>query len=114
MPSGRSYTTTAGNTSLGVNGLARSTTCVDSAFLGSQADASFFCALLSLPASGPAAKATTSQKARTIHLLQRPHGRLAIRCALSTLYTTPPNEDSPCPRRRRPPSPGTSSGSSHI
>src|SRR6266571_5559503 len=74
----RSYTTSAGKTSLGVNFLASSTTWVDSAFFGSQADASFFWALLSLPASGPAAANTTTQKTSTTHLLQRPHGRLAI------------------------------------
>src|SRR6266508_5939611 len=73
----RSYTTTAGKVSLGVNRLARSTTWVDSAFFGSQADASFFWALLSLPASGPATATTTSQKAMTPHLDQRPHGILA-------------------------------------
>src|SRR6266545_659897 len=77
-PSARSYTTRAGKTSLGVNRLARSTTWVDSALFGSQADASFCCALLSLPASGPATTNTAIQKTSTAHLLQRPHGKLAI------------------------------------
>src|SRR6266545_7673090 len=87
-----SYTTTAGKVSLGVNGLDSSTTCVDSAFLGSHADASFFWALLSLLASGPATTNTTIQRARTIHLVQRPQGRPAIPRALSTLSTTPPED----------------------
>src|SRR6266536_575756 len=74
----RSYTTTAGKVSLGVNRLARSTTWVDSAFFGSQADASFFCALFSLPASGCATNNTAIQKAKTNHLVHRPLGRPAI------------------------------------
>src|SRR4029450_13272846 len=53
-PSGRSYTTRAGKTSLGANRLASSTTWVDSALLGSQADESFCWALFSLPGNGPA------------------------------------------------------------
>src|SRR6266545_552035 len=67
--------------------LARSTTWVDSAFFGSHEDASFFCALLSLPESGPATTNTAIQKTRTAHLLQRPHGRAANRLAL---LMTPP------------------------
>jgi len=65
--------------SLGVNRVARSTTWVDSAFLGSQAEASFCWALFSLPARGPATANAAIQNARTTHLVQRPHGRLAIR-----------------------------------
>src|SRR6266540_354412 len=71
------------------------TTCVDSAFFGSQDDASFFWALLSLPESGPATTNTKIQNARTNHFVQRPHGKLAILCALPM---TPP-----VPRARHPP-----------
>src|SRR4029453_14512588 len=67
-PSGRSCTTRAGNASLGENCLASSTTWVDSALLGSQAEESFCWALLSLADSGPAAANTTIQKAPTTHL----------------------------------------------
>src|SRR4029434_6306261 len=62
-------------------------TWVDSALFGSQEEASFCWALLSLPARGPASANTTIQKARTAHLLQRPAGKAAIRRAL--LMTTP-------------------------
>src|SRR5215218_1020902 len=86
-PSGRSYTTSAGKTSLGANRLASSTTWVDSALLGSQAEASFCWALFSLPASGPATANTTTQKPRTTHLVRRPPGRLTIR---RTPLMTPP------------------------
>src|SRR5829696_1344287 len=86
-PTGRSYTTRAGNTSLGVNCLASSTTWVDSALLGSQADESFCWALLSLPASGPATANTATQKTRTTHLVQRPHGSAANR--RTPLITSP-------------------------
>src|SRR6266536_2527849 len=74
----RSYTSTAGKTSLGVNLLASSTTWVDSAFFGSQEDASFFSALLSLLESGQVNPSTAIQKARTNHLAQRPDGKAAI------------------------------------
>src|SRR5512132_2798276 len=104
-PSGRSYTTSAGNTSLGENRLASSTTWVDSAFLGSQADESFCWALFSLPASGPATANTAIQNPRTTHLVQRPQGRAAIRRAL--LMTTPschsPHRRSRVHRAARPP-----------
>src|SRR6266700_1588848 len=73
-----SYTTTAGKVSLGTNLLARLTTWVDSAFFGNHADASFFCASLSLPASGPETANTTAQKAKKSHFVQRPDGSLAI------------------------------------
>src|SRR5215207_2566264 len=86
-PSGRSYTTRAGNTSLGANRLASSTTWVDSALLGSQAEESFCWALLSLPASGPATANTTTQNPRTTHLVRRPPGRPTIR---RTPLMTPP------------------------
>jgi hypothetical protein len=46
--------------------------------LGSQAEESFCWALLSLADSGPATANTAIQKTNTTHLLQRPHGRLAI------------------------------------
>src|ERR1700729_2612026 len=52
----------------------RFTTCVDSALAGSQAEASFFSAFVSLPASGPAAAMTMTQKTRTSHLVRRPPG----------------------------------------
>src|SRR5215207_6732755 len=86
-PSGRSYTTSAGKMSLGVNCLASSTTWVDSAFWGSQADESFCWALFSLPASGQATANTAIQKTSTIHLVQRPHGSAANR---RTPLITPP------------------------
>src|SRR4029453_19206921 len=73
--------------SLGENRLASSTTWVDSAFLGSQADESFCWALFSLPASGPATANTAIQNTRTTHLVQRPAGKLAIR--RTPLITTP-------------------------
>src|SRR5215207_10434820 len=81
----------------GANRLASSTTWVDSAFWGSQAEESFCWALFSLPASGPATATTTIQKARTTHLVQRPHGRAAIRRAQ---FMTPPSRHIP---HRRPP-----------
>src|SRR5829696_2024769 len=72
--------------SLGVNRLASSTTWVDSALWGSQADASFCWALLSLPASGPATANTATQKTSTAHLPQRPLGMLAnLRARFMTL-----------------------------
>src|SRR6266540_5477818 len=86
-PSARSYTTSAGKTSLGVNRSARLTTCVDSALCGSQAAASFCWALLSLPASGPATANTATQKPRTNHLVRRPPGMPAN---LRTPPMTPP------------------------
>src|SRR4029453_38437 len=73
--------------SLGANRLASSSTWVDSALFGSQAELSFCWALFSLPASGPAAANTPIQNARTTHLLQRPLGRLTIR---RTPLMTPP------------------------
>src|SRR6266536_736423 len=87
---GRSYTTTAGKVSLGVNRLASSTTCVDSAFFGSQEDASFFCALSSLPANDHATANTAIQKTRTNHLLQRPHDRAVILRARSITPSASP------------------------
>src|SRR5829696_3482797 len=84
-PSGRSYTTRAGNTSLGANRLASSTTWVDSALAGSQAEESFCWALFSLPASGPATANTAIQNPKTTHLVRRPLGRPTIlRAALMT------------------------------
>src|SRR5215211_3222650 len=73
--------------SAGANRLASSTTWVDSALWGSQAELSFCWALLSLPASGPATANTAIQKPRTTHLLQRPLGRPTIR---RTPLMTPP------------------------
>src|SRR5215211_1047199 len=78
-PSGRSYTTRAGNTSEGANRLASSTTWVDSALFGSQADESFCWALFSFPASGHATAITTIQNPRTTHLVRRPLGKPTIR-----------------------------------
>src|SRR4029453_3406188 len=88
-PSGRSYTTRAGNTSEGENCLASSTTRVDSAFWGEQEEASFCWALFSLPASGPATANTTIQNPRTTHLPQRPPGRAAIFRATPILAARP-------------------------
>src|SRR6266542_1195120 len=80
-PSARSYTTSAGKTSLGVNRLARSTTWVDSALLGSHSDASFCWALLSLPASGPATATTAIQKA--CDPPRCAHAALKVRCVVA-------------------------------
>src|SRR5215218_4872343 len=72
--------------SAGANRLASSTTWVDSALWGSQAEESFCWALLSLPASGPATANTAIQKTRIIHLVQRPLGMLAnLRTRFMTL-----------------------------
>src|SRR5215216_1162036 len=73
--------------SLGANRLASSTTWVDSALLGSQAELSFCWALFSLPARGPATANTATQKPRTTHLVRRPPGRPTIR---RTPLMTPP------------------------
>src|SRR4051794_10208211 len=54
------------------NAVCRSRTFVDSALPGSQFFASFFSALVSLPASGPAAATSTTQKSSTSHLVRRP------------------------------------------
>src|SRR4029453_5666008 len=80
--------------SLGANRLASSTTWVDSAFLGSQAEESFCWALFSLPASGPAAANTAIQKTRTTHLLQPPPGIPPNRRAQ---LMTPPKPSHPMP-----------------
>src|SRR5215212_8399818 len=94
--------------SLGVNRLASSTTWVDSALLGSQAEASFCWALFSLPARGPATANTAIQKTSTPHLLQRPPGSPAIRRAQPM---TPPT---PSLSYRRPPSMFPASRSTQI
>src|SRR5215216_1046662 len=83
--------------SLGANRLASSTTWVDSALWGSQAELSFCWALLSLPASGQATANTAIQKPRTTHLPQRPLGRLTIR---RTPLMTTPSRHSPHHRSR--------------
>src|SRR6266511_2722866 len=58
-----------------------------SASLGSHADASFYWALLSLPASDPATANTATQKPRTNHLVRHPPGKPAN---LRTPPMTPP------------------------
>src|SRR5215469_17767333 len=63
-------------------------TWVDSALAGSQFCASFFSALVSLPASGPASATMISQNATTTHLARRPAGSLAIEPIL--LMKSPP------------------------
>src|SRR4029453_8346415 len=85
--------------SAGANRLASSTTWVDSALFGSQAEESFCWALLSLPASGPATAKTAIQKTRTTHLLQRPHGSPANRRAQLTTPPPPHQRRHPPPRR---------------
>src|SRR5262249_8018342 len=70
----RSYTMRAGRVSVGRNLAVAFSTLVDSAFFGSQAEVSFFCAELSLPASGAAAKSRSTQKASTNHFVRRPQG----------------------------------------
>src|SRR4029450_4854481 len=86
--------------SLGANRLASSTTWVDSALFGSQAELSFCWALFSLPASGPATANTAIQKPRTTHLVRRPLGRPTIR---RTPLMTPPTVTPPT---TLPPNPG--------
>src|SRR5262249_5486054 len=80
-PAGRSYTTTAGKTSGDWNAPDRLSTLVDSAEPGAQAEASFFSAPVSLPASGAPANRTTNQKTRTTYLDLRPAGSPAKRRA---------------------------------
>src|SRR5215470_14308797 len=55
---------------------------VDSAAAGSQADALFFSAPVSLPASGPSTATMISQNTRTAHLVRRPAGIRMIALAL--------------------------------
>src|ERR1700722_11006453 len=69
--------TTPGKTLGDWKAACRFTTCVDSAWAGSHAEASFFSALVSLPASGPSTATTRSQKTRTSHLVRRPLGTRA-------------------------------------
>ena len=59
-----------------------SSTLVDSASAGSQADELFFSAPVSLPASGPSTTTTISQNTRTAHLVRRPAGIRMIALAL--------------------------------
>src|SRR5260370_10958264 len=59
-----------------------SSTLVDSAAAGSQADALFFSAPVSLPASGPSTATMISQNTRTAHLVRRPAGIRMIALAL--------------------------------
>ena len=77
-PDGRSYTRTAAKMLGDWNRDCTSSTLVDSAAAGSQADASFFSAPVSLPASEPSTATTISQKTRTAHLVRRPLGMATI------------------------------------
>ena len=77
-PDGRSYTTTAGYTLGETTCDRRFRTCVDSAFAGSQAEASFFSAPISFPDSGPATATMISQPTSTSHLARRPPDTVAI------------------------------------
>src|SRR5215470_9795028 len=63
-------------------------TWVDSAFDGSQDEASFFSAPVSFPDSGPARATITSQNTSTSHLVRRPAGAYAI--ARKTAMPDPP------------------------
>src|SRR5436190_5098180 len=72
IPDPRSYTTIAGIVSAVWNCFCSSTTFVDSALPGSQAEFSFFSTPVNLPASGPATPRLTSQTASTNHFVQRP------------------------------------------
>src|ERR1700722_5568816 len=65
----------------------RWSTGVDSALGGSQDEASFFSAPVSLPASGPRTTTSTSQNTSTSHLVRRPAGRFSI--DRNTLITCP-------------------------
>src|SRR5512133_2263467 len=85
--------------SLGANCLASSTTWVDSALFGSQAEESFCWALLSLPASGPAKPNTAIQKATTTNLVQRPAGKVAIPRAAPMLPPRCAGSSPPAPVR---------------
>src|SRR6516162_7601079 len=64
-------------------------TWVDSAFGGSQDEASFFSAPVSFPDSGPATATMTSQNTSTSHLVRRPAGAYAI--ARKTAMPDPPS-----------------------
>src|SRR5215831_14588360 len=64
-------------------------TWVDSAFGGSQDEASFFSAPVSFPDSGPATATITSQATSTSHLVRRPAGAYAI--ARKTAMPDPPS-----------------------
>src|SRR4029453_2402389 len=81
--------------SAGANRLASSTTWVDSALFGSQAEESFCWALLSLLACDPAKPTTTIQKATTTNLVQRPAGKVTIRRtrSMTTPSTRHPSHD---------------------
>src|SRR6266699_946131 len=81
-PDGRSYTTTAVKMLGDWNRDCTSSTLVDSALAGSQADALFFSTPVSLPPSGPITATMTSQKTRTAHLVRRPPGMRMIALAL--------------------------------
>ena len=65
----------------------RFNTWVDSALAGSQDDASFFSAPVSLPDSGPASATMISQKTTTAHLARRPLAR--VRMARARLMVNP-------------------------
>ena len=54
---------------------------VDSADAGRYAEASFFSTPISFPARAPVSAITITQKASTAHLVRRPLGRPAMRCA---------------------------------
>ena len=61
---------TAGMVSGEANAACASSTWVDSALPGSQVFASFFCAPVSLPASGAETATTTSQNSRTTYFIR--------------------------------------------
>ena len=88
-PDGRSYTRTAGKMLGDWNRDCTSSTLVDSAADGSQDDASFFSAPVSLPASEPSTATMISQKTRTAHLVRRPLGMATI--ARARLMMIPQN-----------------------
>src|SRR3954447_3520835 len=77
-PDWRSYTRTAGKMLGDWNRDCTSRTLVDSAAGGSQDDASFFSAPVSLPASEPSTATMISQKTKTAHLVRRPLGMATI------------------------------------
>src|ERR1700730_5800221 len=64
-----------------------SSTFVDWALAGSQADELFFSAPVSLPANGPSTATMISQKTRTAHLVRRPLAMPTI--ALARLMVIP-------------------------
>src|ERR1019366_2466552 len=82
MPDCRWYISTAGLRFFELNLACRFSSWVEAALAGREADASFFSAPCSLPASDPVRATTTIQNTTTRYLVRLPQGSAAIRCAL--------------------------------